>query len=229
MSKASDKQNAFPPTRRTWMGHLLDDGELDTARRHIMEAYAEPLRIYCRGCSLRWVGEPSDLVSGFFADRLSRPTFLERWRESGRPLRFWLIVGFKHFMLEEARRRKRDARGRGEPRLEPEGSGPDRAFDRACALELVRQALSQTERQCRDDGLGEHWEIFFLHHLRDLSIRQIAEQLSIDVPRAAVMKRTAANRFRATLRELVSWTDADDQMIDAEIRDLRGGTDVPRA
>ena len=40
-------------------------------------------------------------------DRLERDGYLARWLQSGRPLRYWLIVGFKHFLLEESRRRKR--------------------------------------------------------------------------------------------------------------------------
>lgn len=205
------------------MGRMLDEGELDEARRHIMEAYAEPLRIYCRGCSLSWVGEPDDLVRGFFADRLSRHAFLDRWLESGRALRFWLIVGFKHYMLEQAREKNRDARQAADLSLEPEGSGPDREFERACALRLVHQALEQSADACWQHGLDEHWEIFTLYHLQGVSMDRIAADKGVTVARAAVMKRTAVERFRSTLRELISWKGADDHLIDAEIRDLRGG------
>ncbi len=205
------------------MGNLLEQGDIATARRHIMEVYDTPLRVYCRGCSLSWVGEPRDLVAGFFADRLSRPAFLRRWLESGRALRFWLIVGFKHYMLEEARRKKREANSPLNAELDAEGSGPDREFDRACAIQLVHQALERTAEECRSDGMGEHWEIFCMYHIRDTPLDRIASEKGIGVARAAVMKRSAANRFRATLRELLSWPGADGCLIDAEIRDLRGG------
>lgn len=223
MDNAVERQNVFPKTRRTWMGQLLEEGELLAAKQHIMEVYAEPLRVYCRGCTLRWVGDPRDLVGGFFADRLSRPAFLQRWLQSGRPLRFWLIVGFKHYMLELARQRQRDARISLRPTIDPEGSDPDRAFDQACAVQFVRQAIDQSGEACRTDGLADHWDIFLLYHIRSVPMERIAADMAITVARASVMKRTAVNRFRATLRELISWNGADDELIDAEIRDLQGG------
>ena len=204
------------------MGRLLDSGNVVHAAEHVMSVYEEPLRIYCLGCSLRWVGEPRDLVAGFFADRLTRPAFLDRWRESGRPLRFWLIVGFKHYLLEEARRIKRD-RDRGSepaPALDPEGTAPDHAFDRRCAVELVRRAVTDTEAVCTEAGLGEHWAVFTAFYLHGRSLEEIASAHGIDTARAAVMKRTAVHRFRATLRELVSWAGAADDQIDAEVMTL---------
>ena len=223
MMTTPQQQEAFPQTRRTWMGKLLDEGDLATARRHIMGVYERPLRIYCQGCSLSWVGDPQDLVAGFFADRLSRPAFLQRWLESGRALRFWLIVGFKHYMLEEARRRNREHQQGFDVELDAEGSVPDREFDRACAVQLVHQALEKAAAECQSDGLGEHWDIFCLYHIRDTPLDRIAADKGVSAARAAVMKRSAVNRFRATLRELISWNGADDALIDAEIRDLRGG------
>lgn len=186
-----------------------------------MEVYAEPLRVYCNGHSLRWLGDPSDLVSGFFADRLSRPEFLGRWRESQRPLRFWLIVGFKHFLFEESRRRKRDDRVISEADLEIAGS--DRAYEQSCALGLLRRALSDTEEECRRAGLAAHWEVFEMFHLREMTLGQIAETKGIDPPRASVMKRTAAKRFAESLRQMVSWDGASESEIDAEVAGLTEG------
>lgn len=223
MDGLTRQNEAFPETRRTWMGRLLQDGELNEARRHIMDAYAWPLRVYCRGCSLRWVGDPDDLVRGFFADRLSRPAFLHRWLESNRPLRFWLIVGFKHYMLERARSARRAADREKALELDAEGSRIDQEFERACAVQLVRHALQRTEAACARNGLADHWNIFDLYHLRDVPLEQIAADKNIAVSRAATMKRTAVNRFRATLRELLSWNGADQHQIDTEIQALRGG------
>ena len=220
MAEAERKTDAFPETRRTWMGECLTNGELAAARRHVMEVYEHPLRVYCAGCSLRWVGEPADLVAGFFADRLSRPAFFERWRESQRPLRYWLIVGFKHYLLEQARRLKRDRRGVS-AELDADDATPDLAFERECALTLVRRALSETESRCREQGFGDHFEVFLRYHIHGESLESVAKRLGVEPRRAGVMKRTVVQRFQRTMRDLVAWSGANDAEVDAEIRGLR--------
>ena len=86
------KQDAFPQTLRTWIGARLVDGHAGRAdvNRHLMTVYLRPLKIYFMGTSERWLGEPDDVVSGFFADRLARENFLDDWIASGVSLRRWL-------------------------------------------------------------------------------------------------------------------------------------------
>jgi DNA-directed RNA polymerase specialized sigma24 family protein len=204
------------------MGRMLDEGDASTVHAHVMEVYAEPLRIYCAGCSLRWVGQPRDLVAGFFADRLSRPAFLDRWRESKRPLRFWLIVGFKHYLHEEARRMKRAGRAVPCENLDPGSTDSDKVYDQGCVVQLVRRVLTIAAADCKERGLEDHWEIFTMFHFRGLSLHQIAEAKGLEPARVAVMKRTATQRFRQILRELISWDGARDPEIDDEIRGLIG-------
>ena len=60
MSESRQRKDAFPATRMTWIRDRLDSGE--EGRRdvtsHLMEVYAEPLRIYLLGSSFRSAGEP---------------------------------------------------------------------------------------------------------------------------------------------------------------------------
>jgi hypothetical protein len=221
MTDAEPRQDAFPDTRRTWIDRVLEVGDLAAVSRHVMEVYAEPLRVYCSGCSLRWVGDPADLVAGFFADRLSRPAFIDRWRESRRPLRFWLIVGFKHYLFEEARRQRRGSSAL-DPAHEQGDPEPDRAFEQQCAIALVRDAAARAEQRCRAAGLEDHWAVFARFYLRDEPISAIASGVNLTPARVAVMKRTAARHFRDALRELIAWKGAGDEEIDAEIRSLMG-------
>ena len=223
MAHAERKSDAFPETRRTWMGERVTRGELAAAQRHVMEVYERPLRVYCAGCSLGWVGDPGDLVAGFFADRLARPAFFERWRESQRPLRFWLIVSFKHYLFEQARRTKRDRRELGDETDQADASGatPDLVFERECAIGLVRRALRDVEARCRADGYGDHFDVFVRFHMHGESLEAIAERLGIEPARAGVMKRTVVQRFQRVMREVVSWNGASDAELDAEIRGLR--------
>jgi hypothetical protein len=71
--------SAFPTTHATWLRTLVGDGvataargnAAETARIAVMERYAEPLSVFVRGSSLARLGEPNEIVNGFFAARLS--------------------------------------------------------------------------------------------------------------------------------------------------------------
>lgn len=194
------------------------------AAHHVMEVYAWPLSVYYRGSTFRWLGEPEDMVRGFFADRLSREEFFERWLESGRRLRHWLIVAFKHYLYETARSRKRDARaGALEGIGEPEGGSDHESlagFWRETARSVVARAMERAEERCREDGLEEHWNVFRRHTLDGASYAELERETGVSAARAAVMARTASNRFRSALREAVSWPGASESEVDAEIASL---------
>ncbi len=226
MTGAERMRDAFPVTAATWLVCQLDGGAeaRSLALRHVMEVYREPLTVYCRGCSLSWVGESSDLVSGFFADRLSRDAFLDRWRESRRPLRFWLIVGFKHYLYEQARSTKRHAHDRVPIVIDDAGLGvdraPDREFERACAVDIVRAALNRTAERCQTEGLADHWSVFVLHHVRGMSYAQVETRLGLPRARSAVMVRTVSKRFREEILGLVAWEGATSAEMERELADL---------
>lgn len=217
--------DVFPATA-TWLNRCVGTGSADLTRAnvHIMTIYAHPLKVYFQGCSLRWVGEAEDMVRGYFAGRLSRGDFLERWVESGRPLRFWLITGFKHYLLESARAVQRDRRAGSTEALAEQGLEIDaddtRGFDREVALSIVREASAAAQSGCVRDGLAAHWELFVAHHVGGMSYEALAPRFGVDRARAAVMVRTVANRFRSELRSLVAWEGASEDEIDREIRSL---------
>lgn len=232
--------DAFPTTV-AWLTGRVGQGPrgVDEANRHIMTIYAHPLKVYFLGCSLRWLGEPDDIVQGFFADRLSRPEFLNKWVASQRPLRFWLITGFKHYLMETTRSVQRsravasiDAGAGGVggvgsgttsvsandvPDLDTSDQTP---YDREVALGLVREATRRAQQSCLKDGLDKHWTVFVRHHVDGLPYERIAPDLGIDRARCAVMARTAATRYKAEVRALVAWEGATEEQIDREIRQL---------
>lgn len=217
------KGDVFPTTLYTWISARVRSGDqgLREAAGHVMSVYAHPLRVYFLGSGFRSMGEADDLVRGFFADRLSRPEFFRHWLESKRPLRLWLIVGFKHFLYEQRRSAKRGAAGMELPDVSDENQeAPDQSFDRACAKSIVGEALRRAEEDCRGNDLAEHWEIFRRHFLDGQSYAAIAARMAIDEPRAAVMARTATRRFKMALRGLVAWEGASDAQVDEELRSL---------
>lgn len=214
------KQDVFPPTMSTWIAQRMGDGVEGRAEvnRHIMAVYEWPLRVYFMGSSERWLGEPEDVVGGFFADRLGRPEFLQDWRSSGMRLRRWLMNAFCFYLLELRRARARDRRA-GELDHEPvvfQGS-PETAVDRAFKVSLVREALRLAQETCEDSGLADHWNIFVSHYLTGRDYADISVEFGVSPERAAVMARTAARKFRGSIRELLAGDGTPDQDVDQEI------------
>lgn len=217
------RQDVFPATRRTWLLREMSQGGdgLALARGHVMETYAWPLSVYYRGSSFRTLGEADEVVHAFLADRLSRPAFLQDWADSGRPLRYWLITGFKHSLQERRRRERRDAHAAlPEDSPEPAADGAERVFAREAARSVVARAAEAAADACAAAGLGEHWDIFRRHALGGAAYAAIAADLGVDERRARVMSRTAANKFRAALRQAIGWPGASDEDIEADIAAL---------
>lgn len=182
-----------------------------------MTVYLRPLKIYFMGTSERWLGEPDDVVSGFFADRLARENFLDDWIASGLSLRRWLCNGFCFYLKELRRQKFRDGRA-GELKDDPVtfSGDPEQAMDRAFVAEVVRVALAQAKEQCIADGLKDHWDVFEQHHCLGRAYQDIGAEMDIRPSRAAVMTRTATKRFREALRELIARDSAHDD-VDSEI------------
>lgn len=223
----SPRPDHFPPTLRTWLCGVVGqgDGGAKEAARHVMEVYAWPLSVYYRGSTFRWLGEPDDVVRGFFADRLGREEFFERWLDSGRRLRHWLIVAFKHYLYETSRSRRRDGRIAGGSAIEDSSSPDSRdealdGFWRETARSVVAVAMERAEASCAADGLREHWEVFRRHMVDGASYAQIEVEQGVPATRAAVMARTAGNRFRSALRDSVAWPGASEADVVAEIASL---------
>jgi DNA-directed RNA polymerase specialized sigma24 family protein len=208
--------DAFPATQYTLIGRLLGDRErgMIAAAQHVMTVYAGPLKVYYTGSSFRTLGDADDIVQGFFASRLSRENFMHDWLNSRRQLRFWLMTAFKHFLFEQARARKCDR----------ERMASDEGIDVRCdqddELTLVRQAMQSAEEACRAAGQEDHWRVFVRHHVDGRSYEQLQDELGIDRKRFNVMARTAGNKLKSALRDLLAWPDASEEDIDAELRDL---------
>jgi DNA-directed RNA polymerase specialized sigma24 family protein len=186
-----------------------------------MDAYAFPLRVYFLGTRDRWIGEPDDVVQGFFADRLGREDFFANWKASGKRLRHWLINGFCFYLKERHRELRRNGRCGAdlpEPAFE-DNTAADR-MDRAWVMGLVREALVEAEALCNAQRLGDHWQIFVSHFYRDRPYESIAPDFGVEPMRAAVMARTAKRKFQMKLRELVRRDGVGEESVEAEINNL---------
>lgn len=216
------KQDHFPPTRTDYIDRELGggcQGRLNV-NRHIMEAYAFPLTVYFRGTKDHWIGEPDEIVQGFFADRLARADFFDNWKSSGKRLRHWLINGFCFYLKERHRANRRDSKATGEMDDPVTESRIAEDMDRAWVMGLVRGALTEARALCDAQGLAEHWRIFEDHFYRGRSYERIEIESGIEPKRAAVMARTAARKFKQKLRELVRQDGVGEESIESEIRGL---------
>lgn len=214
----------FPSTQVTLLTRLVRSGpeQLRQAHRHIMGVYAEPLAAYVAQSRYRDLGEPVELVSGFFADRLGREAFLESWLDSAQPLRLWLIGAFRNYCRERIRERARWRRRiRRSESSDREDRTAEHVFNQRAAVAVVRRALMIAEDECQRDGLEEHWRVFTLRRLRDRSPREVASQVGVSEQRVVVMERTAASRLREAIRGLLAWDGGGPEEIELEIHALK--------
>lgn len=222
----SRPNDVFPATQLAWIDAQLDMGQQGRTEinRHIMSVYRFPLHVYFLGTRDRWIGEPEEVINGFFADRLARPNFLADWRVSGLRLRHWLINAFC-FYLRELRRLRHRGKADSPKADEPvEFAGDTREIDRAYVSSLVREALIDAEKACVSQGFAMHWQVFSMHFCLGKPYEQFVEELGIDAGRAVVMARTAKKKFQAALRSLVARDSTGDDDINAEIRGLMEGS-----
>jgi len=221
------ERDVFPPTHLSWIHRQLAAGAdgRPALQRFLMEVYLFPLQVYFRGTRMRWLGDAEDVVQGFFADRLARPGFLPAWRQSGKPLRRWLMNAFC-FYLHELRRERSAQDAHAALELDP--LAPDAALeqeaDRKFVVGIVRAALRKAEQVCRERGHESHWRLFVAHHLDQRPYAELEAQFGVSAARASVMVRTATVCFRAVLRGLIERDGAPARDVDQVIAALLEAT-----
>lgn len=199
--------DVFPVTLTSWIDDRLAGGNTgrQEVNRHVMAVYQWPLTVYFMGTRDRYLGEPADVVQGFFASRLSKGDFFAQWRSSGMKLRQWLINAFCFYLKEVKRSKRRDARQVQQDEQDQGPAAPQaNEFDRAYVVSLVREALKKTQEICERENLLTHWEVFVRHYYQGQAYTDFAEELGVDPARCAVMSRTARTKFQNTLRQMLT-------------------------
>lgn len=217
------KRDVFPTTQRTWIDRVMTPElqDRDALNRHIMAVYSAPLTVYFHGSGCRGLGDAKEVVAGFFADRLAREGFLEGWQRSDLKLRRWLMNAFSFYLSELRRKQKRDRRTSGELLEHPEDkSAPERSADRAFGESVVAEAIRLAAEHCTQNGMADHWGIFYRHTCDDVPYASLAADFRITAARAAVMARTASRHFRRALRDLIVRDGADEEDVDTELKAL---------
>lgn len=215
--------DVFPPTQKTWIQRKGEEGDAGRAdiNHHIMSIYSFPLKVYFQGTSDRHLGEPDEVVNGFFEKRLSRDEFFADWLNSGMKLRRWLINAFCYYLLELRReRRKANKFGSLDEQVHEPGKEETRQIDHAFVVSLIRQAMIDAEAVCREKKLEAHWNLFVAHMLQGRQYAQLADEFRVTPGRAAVMNRTAEQHLKAAVRSLLERDGIPAENIDDEIRTL---------
>jgi DNA-directed RNA polymerase specialized sigma24 family protein len=194
----------FPPTPREWLASQSLSGR--TGRRlanaFVMELYAPALEAYLRGSRWRSAGEPRDLVHGYFASRLSREDFFERWLASGLRFRRWLVNGMLFHLREATRGRRPITIADDEAALAPEPDAVER-FEQEWARGIVRAACERASAECMVAGRWVHWRLFIRHTVDGVPYSKLAAELGIQPERAPGLARTAAHALRRAIHELL--------------------------
>lgn len=195
---------------------------------HVMDRYWHALVAYVRGSRWRDFGDAEDLVSEFFARRLSSLAYLDRWRATRIPLRRWLMNG----MILELRRIARDQRRQGgresggsvsSEATELESLHDQRAeriFDRAWARGLLQVAAQRAGHELASEGKEISWRTFERHLLDRLPLADAAREVGVAVDDARAMCRLSRYRLTRALRTLLQEEGTPDADLDQAVKDL---------
>jgi RNA polymerase sigma-70 factor (ECF subfamily) len=169
MNDDSDRRTADVFLTTQWTRVLAargDAAESGEALKELCAAYYEPVVAFLRRGGSGEEGA-REQAHAFFEWVLSRDALAGVDPQRGR-FRSYLLGALKHFLSHARERERRLKRGGGREAvpLRDDSAGtepglrvadermlpPDREFDRQWALHVLRRALEETERQCRDEG-----------------------------------------------------------------------------
>jgi hypothetical protein len=227
----------FPSTHATWIAErvtrsadpdahpALARAARDELNAHVMQRYFAPLRAYVQGSGWRGLGESADLVNGFFASRLDRADYLLQWRDSGLPLRRWLMNGLLLHLHERSRAERRQAR-RAEPRdpglLERVASAAEhdadaeRAMDRAWAEAVVEAAVRDTVEALGQAGRAAAWQAFRRHFVDGVAYDALARETGSSAKELKAQVKLVQRWLRAGIERVLQQDGVAAEAIEAE-------------
>jgi len=242
----------FPSTHATWIDAQLtiaEDGDRaagsgdavgraraedarNALRRHVMERYTTALGAYVSATGLRSAGERDELVSGFYVGPLTDERFFARWRQSGMPLRRWLMNAMSFHCRGIARNAARE-RARTEDAVSPgwpgavgmhtvpasEGDAAD-AFDRAWALALVNEAYARVQAELAGSGRSVEDEVMRMHVIEGMPYDAVANALGLTRADCFNAARRVTARVREAVRELLREEGVPNSGLDAGVREV---------
>ena len=181
---------------------------------------------YAAHSRLAHIDEPDEFVHGFFAARAAEAGFLADWRESGLPLRRWMLNGLVFHARGVVRDRARDAARREQAHadlLRDSSVDAERAFERAWALGLVEAACRAAHASLEAEGRGRAYDCFHRHFFDSVGYGRLAAEHGIEAKAVASEVRLATRRARAEAEAMVRAEigTADERAVAAELARVR--------
>ena len=202
-------------------------GALDQLCRN----YREPVAAYIRHHGAN-SSEVEDLAQAFFLHFLERDLHVraDPLRGSFRP---FLLTALRNFLRSEAATAAAAKRGRAQTvhgdeclqSIASEADGPERAFDRAWAMAVLRHALDGLRQECVHAGKQDLFAALrpYLVEPPDAGdYARLAATLGMTPNTIAVAVKRLRLRLRERIREELSQTVADAQSLAGELELLRG-------
>ena len=108
------------------------------------------------------------------------------------------------------------------------GLEPDASYNYAWVSALLDRVLAAVRKECCNEGLEKHWEVFHARVVQPIldgtaapTLRQIcAEMGTEDARHASNMIVTVKRRFRQTLRRQIRITVVSDDEVDEELEEI---------
>ena len=181
-----------------------------------------------------------DLTQAFFADWIEHNAFAKADEQKGR-FRSFMLASLKRFVSNEHRADHAQKRRPGagllsldelidneENPFEPEDAEtPEKAFDRAWAVEVVGRVLKHLEAECRNKGQKAHFDIFSKRLIQPILYGVVAPSMAdlgkvhgLTEKQAGNLLETAKRAYRRLLEEEIRLYAASDSEVSEEVRDI---------
>ena len=204
-----------------------------------LKTYWKPVYCYLRHKG-RGNAEAKDLTQGFFHEVVLGRKLIQRADRAKGRFRTLLLRALDRYLVSMHRKetaRKRIPRDRlisledsnyGEL---PEAAGnldSDEVFHYTWVCELLDRMLEEVEAECRQSGMGVHWDIFndrvlnpILTSAEPLPLEDLCRKYGVDATtKASGMIFAVKRRFQAAAKRLLRESVASEQEIDEEMLEL---------
>ena len=211
------------------------DGDHESALQQLCENYWFPVYAFVRS-ETGHAHNAEDLTQAFFAKLLEKEYLSTANPELGR-FRTFLLTAVRRFLSNQNDRENAKKRGggryilpldlqTGEERFDrtvPEHEGPEKAFEKAWAHQVLELVLLRLEKMYSEKGKSEHFDL-----LRDSLVPgnskydyvTLSQRLRLSPTAARVAVHRLRRQYRDFLIEEISKTVADPDEVQAEIVSL---------
>ena len=218
----------------------VDSVSANAALATLCKSYWYPLYAFVRR---KGVGpeDAEDVVQGFFARLLDKHALEQATPDKGR-FRSFLLASIQNHLANVRAAQHAQKRGGGQVgldidfahadarfRLEARNEDPQKAFERAWALELLARALSGLEQEYRASQRGELFDVLKPELVggEGAPYAAYAARLSSNEAAVKVAVHRLRKRYRERLRAAIAETVVGEAEIEAEIADLFRALSAP--